>query len=88
VTLQAIACGLPVLACKEGALPELCHDGVNGFTIATDDDATLADKMNIIANDKKLREKMGKESRNISFPHDRETALAKLLEFYKKIVAS
>ena len=88
VTLQAIACGLPVLACKEGALPELCHDGVNGFTIVTDDDGTLAEKMNVLANDEKLRETMGKESRNISLPHDRETALAKLLEFYKKIVAS
>jgi glycosyltransferase involved in cell wall biosynthesis len=85
VTLQAIACGLPVLACKEGALPELCHDGINGFTIATDDDATLAEKMNVLAKDEKLREKMGNESRQISLPHDRETALAKLLEFYKKI---
>ena len=55
VTLQAISSGLPVLACKEGALPELCHDGENGFTIATDDDKTLAEKMNVLASDTTLR---------------------------------
>lgn len=87
VTLQAIASGLPVLACREGALPELCHNGENGFTIATDDHKTLAEKMNVIASDKIVREKFGKESRRISLPHDRTTALTKLEEFYKKILA-
>lgn len=87
VTLQAIACGLPILACKEGALPELCHDGVNGFTIATDDDGTLAQNMNIIASDKVLRSAFGKESRKISLLHDRNTALSRLEEFYKKIAS-
>lgn len=86
VTLQAIASGLPVLACKEGALPELCHDGENGFTIATDDHPTLAKKMNMIVSDRRLREKFGKESRSISLPHDRTTALSKLEEFYKEII--
>lgn len=86
VTLQAISSGLPVLACKEGALPELCHDGENGFTIATDDDKTLAEKMNILASDSKLRVRMGRESRKISLPHDRNTALEKLERFYTTIL--
>jgi glycosyltransferase involved in cell wall biosynthesis len=88
VTLQAISCALPILACKEGALPELCHDGKNGYTIATDDDKTLAEKMNVIAEDAKLRNVFGQESRKISLPHDRNTALLRLEEFYKKIIAS
>lgn len=87
VTLQAIACGLPILACKEGALPELCHDRVNGFTIATDNDQGLSEKMNLLTSDPALRAKMGKESRTISLPHDRTTALSKLEEFYKKIIS-
>ena len=86
VTLQAIACGLPVLACREGALPELCHDGVNGYTIPFLDSSYLAKKMNVLAVDKRLRDEMGKESRKISLPHDRERALARLEAFYKKIV--
>jgi len=87
VTLQAIASGIPILACKEGALPELCHDGENGYTIATGDFQTLAEKMNTLASNKSLRKKMGKESRIMSLPHDRETALTKLEEFYQKIAS-
>jgi len=88
VTLQAIASGLPVLACKEGALPELCHDGANGYTIPFLDSSYLAEKMNVLSSDPKLRETMGKESRKISLPHDRDTALRKLEAFYQHIISS
>ena len=88
VTLQAISAALPILACKEGALPELCHDGINGFTIATDDHTALAEKMNILSLDENLRNTFGQESRKISLPHDRNVALSHLEQFYKKIIAS
>jgi len=88
VTLEAIACGLPVLSCREGALPELCHDGVNGYTIKAGDFTTLAQKMTLLASDVHLRETMGKESRRISLPHDRTTALTSLETLYVKVVAS
>lgn len=85
VTLQAISSGLPILACREGALPELCHNGKNGYTIPFLDFSYLAEKMNVLALDKNLRERMGKESRCISLPHDRTKALLTLEKFYKKI---
>jgi glycosyltransferase involved in cell wall biosynthesis len=88
VTLQAISCALPVLACNEGALPELCHDGVNGYTIPFKDFSYLSQKMNVLATDAHLREVMGKESRKISLPHDQTTALTTLEAFYRKIIAS
>ncbi len=88
VTLQAISCGLPILACREGALPELCHDGVNGYTIGFNDSATLAVRMNALAKDEFLRIAMGKESRKISLPHDQEHALSTLEGFYRTIVQS
>jgi len=87
VTLEAIACGLPVLACNKGALPELCHDGVNGYTVPAGDFKTLAKKMDLLASDRTLRTKMGKESRKISLPHDRAKALATLEAFYKTTLA-
>jgi len=88
VTLQAISCALPVLACNEGALPELCHDGVNGFTIPFKDYTYLSQKMNVLAIDKRLREIMGQESRKLSMPHDQTTAFITLETFYTKIIAS
>ena len=88
VTLEALACGLPVLACNKGALPELCHDGVNGFLIPLRNDTYLAQKMNLLASDSALRARMGKESRHMSVPHDRTRALTKLEEFYHTVISS
>jgi len=86
VTLQAVASGLPVIAANAGALPELCEEGRNGFLVGTYDAKTLAGKMNKLAEDKDLREKFGKESRIISLPHHKPTALHKLEELYESLI--
>lgn len=86
VTLQAVATGLPIIAAKAGALPELCEDGRNGFLVDTYDAKTLADRMNKLADDKNLREKFGKESRKISLPHHKPTALHKLEKLYESLI--
>jgi glycosyltransferase involved in cell wall biosynthesis len=86
VTLQAVASGLPVIVANAGALPELCIDGKNGFLVETYDAKTLADRMNKLAGDKSLREKFGIESRKISLPHHKPTALHKLEELYKSLI--
>jgi len=40
VTLEAFACGTPVIALNSGALPEVIEDGVTGYVVATADDET------------------------------------------------
>jgi len=85
VTLQAIASGLPVIAADAGALPELVHDGKNGFLVKTDDDEEFAQKMNILAKDAELRKKFGMESRRISLVHDKTKVLRKLEDMYGTI---
>ena len=82
VTLQAIASGLPVLAANAGALPELVHDGKNGFLVKTDDFEGFAQKMNVLAKDVVLRRKFSVESRRISITHDKPKALHKLEKLY------
>lgn len=82
VTLQAIACGLPVIASNEGALPELIHEGENGFLVDTYDFDTLAQKMEIVASEENLRKKFGLASRQIALPHEREINLEKLNNLY------
>lgn len=86
VTLQAIASGLPMIAANAGALPELCQDKRNGFLVPTYDYKTLAKKMNLLAKNPKLREKFGIESRKISLPHHKPTALHKLELLYESLI--
>lgn len=85
VTLQAVASGLPILAANAGALPELCHNGKNGYLISTYDFKSLAKKMNYLAKDKKLRKKLGKESRKISLQHHKPKVLHNLEMLYFKL---
>lgn len=87
VTLQAVASGLPVIAARAGALPELCRDKVNGFLVQTYDFKTLAKRMNKIAKNKNLRKKFGKESRKLSLKHDKEKNLQKLENLYNNLVS-
>ncbi len=50
VVNEAMACGLPVLVSdKCGCLPELCKDGLNGFSFDPNDSTDLTHKMHVIA---------------------------------------
>ncbi len=86
VALQAAAAGLPIIAADAGALPEIARDNENGFLVHTYDYKTLAGKMNKLAEDKNLREKFGRESRNISLLHTRSKVFLKLESEYKKLI--
>ena len=60
--LEAMAYGLPVIATPVGGIPEAVKDSVNGFLIEAGDYKALAQKIDLLTNDKTLREKMGTES--------------------------
>jgi N-acetyl-alpha-D-glucosaminyl L-malate synthase BshA len=42
--LEAMACGVPVVASRVGGLPEIIEDGVAGFTCSPDDVAGMAER--------------------------------------------
>jgi glycosyltransferase involved in cell wall biosynthesis len=85
VTLQAIASGLPIIAARAGALPELCRDHKNGFLVDTYDYKTLAARMDELYHNKKMRDDFGKESRKMSLAHNKPDVLHKLELLYKSL---
>ncbi len=86
VALQALSCGLPLIAARAGALPELV-DGTNGVLIDTYDVKTLAATFDKLAVDSGLRKAMGVRSREISLRHHKPTVLKKLETLYKQMIA-
>jgi glycosyltransferase involved in cell wall biosynthesis len=86
VTLQGIASGLPVIAARAGALPELCRDGENGLLADTYDAKMVAEKMNSLVSNPDMCKRFGAKSREMSLVHHKPTALAKLEALYKSLL--
>jgi len=60
---EALACGIPVLASRRGALPEGVNEGVNGHTFDPDEPAELGRLLMSLARDASLRERLHKGAR-------------------------
>jgi glycosyltransferase involved in cell wall biosynthesis len=64
--IEALACGTPVVATSVGGIPEQIDDGSTGFLVPQGNAAYLAEKIQILLDDKLLRQKMGKNSSHIA----------------------
>jgi glycosyltransferase involved in cell wall biosynthesis len=87
-TLEAMACGQPVVAVDAGALAELCHDGENGFLFALDDDEGMAEGIAKIIGDKALREAFSKASLKIAKTHNLDHTIAAFVKLYQRTITN
>jgi len=61
--LEAMACGVPVIATRVGGVPDVVRDGVDGYLVDVGDAASLGERLADLANDPAMREEMGREGR-------------------------
>jgi glycosyltransferase involved in cell wall biosynthesis len=59
VLLEAMACGLPVVATRWRGIPSIVDEGRTGFLVEPRDSGALADRLEMLAHDASLRERMG-----------------------------
>jgi glycosyltransferase involved in cell wall biosynthesis len=59
VILEAMQFSLPVVATIEGGIPDIVIEGETGFLVEKQNSQMLADKLEILLNDKEMREMMG-----------------------------
>jgi len=61
--LEAMACGVPVVASRVGGVPEVIDDGVEGYLVPSHDVETMAERALAILTDPDRREAMGRAAR-------------------------
>lgn len=81
VTMEAMASGLPILAADALALPELVHDGDNGFLFKNED--ALAGKIKIIFSDQNLRKRLAEKSLEFIAAHDIDNVISSFEKLYR-----
>jgi glycosyltransferase involved in cell wall biosynthesis len=62
VLAEAMACGVPVVGSRSGAIPEIVEDGVTGLLVTARDEVSFADAIEKLVRDERLRKEMGASS--------------------------
>ncbi len=84
-TMEAMACGLPVIAANSYALPELVHHGENGYVFQPGNSDELASYLDKLLDDAPLRAQMSQKSLEIIARHDRMQVLDQWESLYRRL---
>jgi glycosyltransferase involved in cell wall biosynthesis len=88
-TMEAMACGLPVIGANISALPELCHDGDNGALYDAGDPLALATAINRVLDEPDRLAPMGAASRRlVERWHDHKMTVDSYEHLYERLVAT
>ena len=86
--LEAMACGVPVVATDVGAFPELVVDGETGFLVPAGDVGALAERTARLLDDPALRARMGEAARaHVTARFRLEDEAAALVAVYRRLLA-
>lgn len=88
VILEAMGCGLPVVASDVGGNNELVEEGVNGYLIKGDDVEKLAHDLVRLIDDDERRKEMGRRSREKAMKYDWSVIMGKYNEMYERQIAN
>lgn len=86
--LEAMATARPMIVTASGGMPEIIRDGINGFVIPRRDYEALAEKIDILLDNERLRRRLGYTGRQLvesSYTKGRVTE--ETLSLYRKVLS-
>jgi len=85
-TLEAMACGKPVLAADARALPELVSPGVNGYLFRACNAEDVSSRMDQILNERAHWARMGEAGFERAQTHSLQNTIKLFEEHYAKVI--
>lgn len=84
--LEAMACGLPVIATDVGGISEAVSDGETGILVPPDDPEAMGEAMVRLASDRGLREEMGRRAQERAMYFDIDRTVRDTEAVYREVV--
>lgn len=84
--LEALTHGTPVVCFNNSALPELVIDGYNGFMVETDDIDAMVQRIKILKNDPKLRQKLAAGALASAGRYSEARLVEKYIDLYRSVI--
>jgi glycosyltransferase involved in cell wall biosynthesis len=86
--VEAMACEKPVVVTNVGGLPEVVEDGVSGLVVPPANAEKLADAIEKLVTDERLRNSLGKQGRQrVEKLYNWENNLASMIAVYEDLLA-
>jgi len=83
VCLEALACGVPVLATRTGGIPEIVCDGENGLLVEPGDATALTAALSRLLEDESLRARLSGPARSTALLHDESLQAERIAGVYR-----
>ena len=88
VVVEAMACGIPVVATSVGGIPEQVVDGETGFLVRPNDVKATSDRIELVLDNPVLGRRLGRRAAELAAERfDFEDTVAEYLDFYGEILS-
>jgi glycosyltransferase involved in cell wall biosynthesis len=85
--LEALACETPIIASPVGAVTDMVHDKVNGLLVPPGETLPLSSALNLLLENRKLRESYGRKGREIVENYFSWTVVSeRIINIYDRLV--
>lgn len=86
-TMEALACGLPVITTTTNGVSEIIRDEISGLIVEPNDAEGLSEKLQALAEDADFRQRIGSNGRKAVKPYTWQMATERTMTVYEDIIA-